>query len=233
MKKTEEQKLTATEKLANEANSWIAKNAKIVGIIGGVVVVAIIALAVLFSQLDKKTNEQFTSIELVCSTYNSLFSYDPETEEYAAAYSEFKAGADELVATVGLKKYPGAKAALLLADYAFLEEKDYEKALAGYLEVAEAQSKTYLAQVAAINIAVCYDNLNNVDAALEAYNNLWDKYGKDGLYASRALFNSARLYEAKGQMDLAIATYEQLLGEFQDMASEYAKLAQSRIAQLN
>ena len=32
---------------------------------------------------------------------------------------------------------------------------------------------------------------------------------------------------------LAISIYEQLVGEFGDYGSEYAKLAQSRIAQLN
>ena len=84
-----------------------------------------------------------------------------------------------------------------------------------------------------MNAAACNENLGNVDVALETYNKLWDEYGKEGLYGSRALFNAARIYEGKGQMDLAVALYEQLIGEYQDVASEYAKLAQSRIAQLN
>ena len=233
MKKTEEQKLTATEKIANGANNWLAANGKLVGIIAGVVVIAIIALAVVFSQMDKKNQKQFSLIEEVASTYNELFSMDPASDEYATAVEDFKNCANELVEASGLKKYPGAKAALLLADYAYAEDKNYEEALELYNNVAEAQSKTYLAQVAKINAAACYENLGDVDAALEIYNDLWDEFGTDGVYGSRALFNTARIYESKGQTDLAIATYEQLLGEFEDVGSEYAKLAKSRIAQLN
>ena len=233
MKKTEETKLTATEKLANNANSWIEKNIKLVSILGCVVVVLIIALAVVFSQVDKKAEAKFVAIEEVAHLYNNIFTIDPATEEYSAAVSEFKTAANNLIASSSLKEYPGAKAALLLADFAYLEDGDSATALEYYSDVEEAQSKTYLSQVAAMNAAACNENLGNVDAALETYNKLWDKYGKEGLYGSRALFNAARIYEGKGQMDLAVALYEQLIGEYQDVASEYAKLAQSRIAQLN
>lgn len=233
MKKTEEKKLTATEKLATKTNTWIEKNAKFIAIGAGVVVVLLIALAVVFSQLDKKAEAKFAAIEEVASLYNNLFTLDPESDEYKAAVDEFKTAANDVLASSGLNEYPGAKAALLLGDYAFVEDNDYATALEYYNDVEEAQSKTYLSQLAAINAAACNENLGNIDAALDAYINLWDTYGADGLYGSRALFNTARLYEAKGQMDLALATYEQLVGEYQDVSSEYAKLAKSRIAQLN
>lgn len=233
MKKTEEQKLTAAEKIAKVADGWLAKNYKLVSIIAGVLVVAIIALAVLFSQLDKKSEAKFSAIDNVATLYNNLFTLDIDSDEYKTAVEEFKTAANDVLASSSLKEYPGAKAALLLGDYEFLEAKNYDAALGYYTSIESAQAKTYLSQVAAMNAAACNENLGNVDAALEAYNKLWDTYGAEGIYGSRALFNSARIYESKGQMDLAKATYEQLIGEYQNVASEYANLAKSRLAQLN
>ena len=66
----------------------------------------------------------------------------------------------------------------------------------------------------------------------DIYNAFFDEYGLESFYSSRALFNAARLTEESDKA-LAISIYEQLVGEFGDYGSEYAKLAQSRIAQLN
>ena len=223
MAKKDETKLTSTEKFAEKTNLWIGDHAKLLLGIGIAIIVALIALVVVFAVLGKTTEKKFDALSALEVSYSKIEEIGNE---------EFISEAEALVSDAGLKTYPGAKAALLIADVSY-DNADYATALEWYQKVADAQKDTYLYQVATIDAAATNEMLGNSTAALDQYNLLWETFGKDGLYGSRALFNAARLYEKEGNIDLAKATYEQLVGEYGDSQSEYSALATTRLAQLN
>ena len=223
MAKKDENKLTPTEKFADKTNQWIGDHAKLLLTIGVAVIVALLILVICLSFVGKSKTKKFDSLSALEVSYSKLEEIGDE---------EFIKEAEALVSDAGLKTYPGAKAALLIA-YVSYDNEDYQTALDWYSKVASNQSGSYLYQVAVMNSAACNEMLGNTSVALDQYNSLWEKYGKDGLYGSRALFNAARLYEADGNLELAKATYEQLTGEYSNSQSEYASLAKTRLAQLN
>lgn len=223
MAKKDENVVTRTEKIAESTNSWIGAHAKMLIGIGVAVVVALLVLLVVFSVLNNKKESKFDSLTALETSYQDLENIGDE---------QFITECEALITEAGLKSYPGAKAALYLADVAYGNE-DYTTALDWYTQLAEAQADTYLYQVATVNAAACNEMLNNNAEALKLYNTLWDSFGKSGLYGSRALFNAARIHEAQGNLDMAIASYEQLIAEYEDIQSEYAALAKTRLAQIN
>ena len=154
---------------------------------------------------------------------------DGDAEGYAEAKNNVIAGAEELAKNP--KNYPGAKANLILADMAF-DDGDYNKAIELYSLVASSQTKTFLREVALMSLAASYEENGDKAAALKVYNDFFDEYDTESFYSSRALFNAARLTEETDKA-LAISIYEQLIAYFESYNSEYAKLAKSRVAQLN
>lgn len=233
MSNKKEENLTSTEKFAGKIETWLGKNSKLLTIIIAVLVVVVVALVVILSVSDSKDDKKYSALYAIEKQSDSLIIMDPASDEYKNARSALESDADSLIASSSIKKYPAAKATLILADIAY-DNAEYEKALELYSSVVENQKKnSYMVQVATMNAAACNEALNNNSEALALYNKLWDDYGHDGIYASRALFNVARLYEKLGNIDLAKATYDQLAGEFSDANSEYSKLATSRSAQLS
>ena len=230
MAKKEKKKLTANEILVNKTEGWIATHKGL--IIGAVAVVAAAILVAIIITVVSSSGDDGVNTSLVTlqSDYESYQVMDSDDEEYASSLANVKAEAEALVAKPGVKKYAGAKAALILADIAY-SDGDYAAAVDYYNTVYEAQADTYLGQVALMSKAAALEESGDTDGALEAYNLVWDKYGVSGIYASRALFNAARLTE-NSNVDLAISMYEQLAGEFEEASSEFAKLATSRASQL-
>ena len=230
MAKKEKKKLTANEILVNKTEGWIATHkAWIIGFVA--VIVAAILVAIIITVVSSKGSDSVsTSLVTLQSDYESYQVMDSDDEGYEDALQNVKTEAEALIASPGVKKYAGAKAALILADLSF-NDGDYASAAEYYNTVYEAQKDTYLGQVALMGKAASLEESGDTDGALEAYNSVYDTYGVGGIYASRALFNAARLTE-KSNIALAISMYEQLAGEFEEAGSEFAKLATSRASQL-
>ena len=206
----EKAKLTGSEKVSNSLNAFLAKHTKLVIAVFVAVIVIISALAIILTSISS-------------------------SDEYAAALGSFRSNAESLVA-LGLDTYPGAKAQYLLADYAY-ENGEYQEAADLYMQIADAMSDTYLAQLCLMNAAACYDNLGSSSEALALYNRVFDTYGEETAFAPKALYNAARIYEEQGNRDLAVATLEQLTGLYLETAtgsaSEYAKLAEAQLLSMN
>ncbi len=231
-KKNKENELTATERFAGKVENWLGLHARLLTIIIAVLLVVVVALVVVLSISEKSDNKKYSDLYSVEKQASELKTLDPSTDEYKSAKSTLEENANSLITSSSMKKYPAAKATMILADIAF-EDGEYESALSLYSSVSDNQKKSYLGQVASFNAAVCNENLGNDEEALSIYNKLWDDYGHDGVYASHALFNVARLNEKLGRIDIAKATYEQVAGEFANTESEFAKMASSRAAQLS
>lgn len=234
--KEKEVNLTASQKISSKLNDFIGRHAKLLVAIAALVIVLIIVLAVALTMMQSASEKKFNSLLDLEAQYSSLSLMSSGDEAYQSTADEFIKSADALIASSSLKEYPGAKAELLLADLAFSQE-NYQEAADHYRAVADAQSGSYLAEVAIMNEAACYDNLGDQAKALELYNYVFDTFGTDSAYAPKALFNAGRLYEAMGDTELAKASFEQLTGLYlmteSGTVSEYARLAQSHLVTMN
>ena len=234
--KEKEVNLTASQKISSKLNDFIGRHAKLLVAIAALVIVLIIVLAVALTMMQSASEKKFNDLLDLEAQYSSLSLMSSGDEAYQSTADEFIKSADALIASSSLKEYPGAKAELLLADLAFSQE-NYQEAADHYRAVADAQSGSYLAEVAIINEAACYDNLGDQAKALELYNYVFDTFGTDSAYAPKALFNAGRLYEAMGDTELAKASFEQLTGLYlmteSGTVSEYARLAQSHLVTMN
>ena len=234
--KEKEVNLTASQKISSKLNDFIGRHAKLLVAIAALVIVLIIVLAVALTMMQSASEKKFNDLLDLEVQYSSLSLMSSDDEAYQSTADEFIKSADALIASSSLKEYPGAKAELLLADLAFSQE-NYQEAADHYRAVADAQSGSYLAEVAIMNEAACYDNLGDQAKALELYNYVFDTFGTDSAYAPKALFNAGRLYEALGETDLAKASFEQLTGLYlvtdTGAVSEYARLAESHLITMN
>ena len=234
--KEKEVNLTASQKISSKLNDFIGRHAKLLVAIAALVIVLIIVLAVALTMMQSALEKKFNDLLDLEAQYSSLSLMSSDDEAYQSTADEFIKSADALIASSSLKEYPGAKAELLLADLAFSQE-NYQEAADHYRAVADAQSGSYLAEVAIMNEAACYDNLGDQAKALELYNYVFDTFGTDSAYAPKALFNAGRLYEAMGDTELAKASFEQLTGLYlmteNGTVSEYARLAQSHLISMN
>ena len=234
--KEKEVNLTASQKISSKLNDFIGRHAKLLVAIVALVIVLIIVLAVALTMMQSASEKKFNDLLDLEVQYSSLSLMSSDDEAYQSTADEFIKSADALIASSSLKEYPGAKAELLLADLAFSQE-NYQEAADHYRAVADAQSGSYLAEVAIMNEAACYDNLGDQAKALELYNYVFDTFGTDSAYAPKALFNAGRLYEAMGDTELAKASFEQLTGLYlmteSGTVSEYARLAQSHLVTMN
>ena len=226
-KNDKEVQLTYAEKLVNSTNTWLGKHGKVLAIIVAVVVAVIVIASVVTVVVNSSNKKTYEKLDALTAQYSEFTVMDSDAEGYDSAKSTLVADAEALRA----KNYPGAKATMVLADLAY-EDGDYVKAIELYDEVAEGQKKTFLREVALMSMAAALEENGDKNSARDIYNEFFDEYGLESFYSSRALFNAARLTEESDKA-LAISIYEQLVGEFGDYGSEYAKLAQSRIAQLN
>ena len=227
--KDKEVQLTASEKMTQSVDSWLGRHIKLIASIVIAVVAVIVIAAIVTVVVNNNQSKRYEKLDAVTASYAEFSAMDGDAEGYAEAKNNVMAGAEELAKNP--KNYPGAKANLILADMAF-DDGDYNKAIELYSLVASSQTKTFLREVALMSLAASYEENGDKAAALKVYNDFFDEYDTESFYSSRALFNAARLTEETDKA-LAISIYEQLIAYFESYNSEYAKLAKSRVAQLN
>ena len=227
--KDKEVQLTASEKMTQSVDSWLGRHIKLIASIVIAVVAVIVISAIVTVVVNNNQSKRYEKLDAVTASYAEFSAMDGDAEGYAEAKNNVIARAEELAKNP--KNYPGAKANLILADMAF-DDGDYNKAIELYSLVASSQTKTFLREVALMSLAASYEENGDKAAALKVYNDFFDEYDTESFYSSRALFNAARLTEETDKA-LAISIYEQLIAYFESYNSEYAKLAKSRVAQLN
>ena len=121
----------------------------------------------------------------------------------------------------------GARANMLCADLTFQQGK-FEESANYWKNAAAKAKKSYIAPIAYYNLAACYEELNNLDAAAENYKLAADD--EEFVLKSHAEFSYARVLETQGKYAEAVAAYNDLNDKFS--GSEWANLAKTRIIAL-
>lgn len=219
----------STGKIVNVFNNFLSANKKILIIIGIVLVVALIALWIGLSVSSAIAQKNQLAIDQLQISYDAWVALeDKNTAEAKASYDELVSALSALAGKGGAK-YPVLKAGYLLG-LVYYTNGDYQNALNRFADVAAKGSETYLAPLSLNNCGVTSELLGDTTKALEYYQKVYDTYGNDAAESAKALFSVARIHEANKEIELAKAVFQQLVDEFP--ASEYAKLAQSRLVLL-
>jgi tetratricopeptide (TPR) repeat protein len=223
-RKEEEKKLSIEEKAQAKVTSFFVKNRVAILIAIAAVVVVVIGLFVILGINSSKAEKLQLQIQDLQGQLSTVL-----TSEDQAVKDKYVADLKAL-AGLGGKSYPAVKASYLLGlYYSALDTPDYASAITFYKAAYDAGKTTYLGALALYNLAVVTEENGDSAGALELYNQCYDEFSDDVEYAvsEKALFSSARLYEANGNKDLAKANYQVLADSFS--YSEYGKLSAAKL----
>jgi tetratricopeptide (TPR) repeat protein len=128
--------------------------------------------------------------------------------------------------------YPSAKAWSVIADV-YYGRALWKEAEDAYIKSAVTAKNIYIAPVSYYNAAVCAEESNNIDSAIEYYTKA-SEY-PDFPQGSHAQFSIGRLYEEQNKNDLAKSAYQAVVDNWtRDNVSdnEWISLANSRLIAL-
>ena len=225
-KKTE---TTASGRIAARFNAFLIAKKRILIITAAVIVLLVVGLWVGLSIADTRADDLQVAIDNAQRTYSEWAFHEDRSSSEAQAMRQSLVEDLSALAQKGGRSYPVLKADYLLGLVSY-EEGAYQQALESFSQVAQKGSGTYMGSLALFNAAVASEQLGDDAKALEYYQSVYDTYGSDAAEAAKALFSVARLQERAGNTELARAVLQQLADEF--AASEYAKLARSRLVVL-
>ncbi len=151
--------------------------------------------------------EAIKTIEFKNINYNIAYCYF-KLKEYEQAGNFFQAHLD----AKRDDKLRTNDSYLRLADSRFVTTK-YFPALEAYNKVIEF--KSFDADYAAFQKAICYGFLSKNDQKIENFNQFLKNYPKSQ-YRDDAIYELGNTYVAENKTDLAVKTYDQLLSEFKN-----------------
>lgn len=213
------EEMTASKKLAG----FIEKNKKAFIAILIVLVCCLIGYIIFASVAKSNKSKNLQALDEISYELTSKSS-DLEDAEIEARIATALEKAAPLTKKGGVV---GARANMFCAELAFKQEK-YEDAANYWKDAAAKAKKSYLAPIAYFNLATCYENLGNVDAAMENYKLAADN--NDFVMRTHAMFSYGRILEAKADYVNAAAAYTELNDNFP--SDSWAKLAKSRLISL-
>lgn len=213
---------TESVHISDRITDFVQKNRKPLLAVMIIAAVGIVGLAVFFSVrngLQKKAIITLEEIEEKRALLGDLSdgSKSAEAEDLLQEITEFAPK------TFG---YASARSYSLAASI-YMDQGDWEKAEAAYLDSARKAGKTYLNPLGLYNAAVAAEEQGNLEKALDYYTQSLDFSGNFPA-ASRARFNMGRIYETRKDAEAALEAYRTLI-EKASPDSNWAKLAQSRI----
>ena len=225
----QQEEMTTAAKLESKFNAFLLAKKKLLIIIAVAILVIVVGLWIGLSVADSRADNLQLAIDNAQRTYDQwMVQENRDSSEAQALRESLVADLTELSGKGG-KSYPILKSEYLLGLIAYTEGA-YSEAMEHFASVAQKGNGTYMGSLALYNAGATSELLGDTAQALEYYQSLYDTYGSDAAESARALFSVARLHEHQGNVDLARAVLQQLADEFS--ASEYAKLARSRLVTL-
>lgn len=213
------EKTTASAKL----DSFLTKNKK------GVIVTFIVILALIIGFLcfeiitSSGSNKNLAAVE---AYYYELVT-DSNGLDDAAAAKRATECLENLAPYTKKSGIAGLRANFLSAELAYIQE-DYEGAIAFYDAAIAKGKKSYTAPICYYNKGVCYEELNKLEDAAQAYRAAAEF--EDYVMASHAYFSLGRVLEAQGDYTGAAEAYKTINDKFVD--DDWGNLAKTRLIEL-
>ena len=214
---------TEKETLATSLNSALEKSKGAVIAVSAIVVVAIVAVAVFATVRAKSIEKGISQVDSI--SYN-LTNESKDLSESDVAARQAKA-LEELAALSDKKGVVGLRANMLIAEINF-SQNNYENARSAWLKALGAKGKNYTTSLCYYNAAVCSENLNDSEKAIEYYKAASED--EEFLLIDHALFSLARVNEVNEKYEDAKAAYEKLSSLHS--SSSWAQIAKTRLIAL-
>jgi len=218
--KEKTEKVAVKQKLA----LLIQKNSKI--LLAFIVLIVVIVLALLvYNSFQLKNIEKYTQeIESIQDEYTTLTTTVDETEKVTLEKA-ILIKLDKLIASSSMNY--ALQRALFIRANIYYQNQEWDKSIADFNLLAKDFSNSYLAPISLINTAICYEDSNRLDQAIETYHLVIQDYSKVSPEIPNIYFSLGRLYEHQGNIDSALTEYNNLVDSFPD--SNWTNLARSRI----
>lgn len=192
------------------------------GSLAGIVVVLMGVLV--YVEFQKKYLEESTRrIEEVLKQVSKY--HQASGEEKEKTEKEIFKELDAILSTYP-SYYAAVRALHVKADLLF-EKKEYKAASELWETLAKKYPKSHLAPIALMRVAVCKEEVGDLDGALQALKEVDTRYGKTFPETPHILFSMGRLYEAKRSYSEAANAYNRLVDEYPQ--SSWTKLARNRL----
>lgn len=211
------------ETTSDKVNGFLEKNRVVLFSILGVVVAAIVILAVVLSVSSKSAEKTIAAVDEITYTLTK----DSASLEEADLTARLESAMEAVTPYLNKGGVGGVRANMLAGELAFVK-KDYEKAYDYWTAALSKGKKSYTAPICAYNTAVCAEELGKLDVACENYKKAADN--KDFIMKAHAKFSLGRVYEALNDSEKALETYKGLIDETPN--DSWAKLAKSRVLAL-
>ncbi|MDD4083677.1 MAG: tetratricopeptide repeat protein [Sphaerochaetaceae bacterium] len=213
-------------KISEKISNFFVNYRKQLAIVGSIILVVLLVLIIFVNSSNKREQSLQVQIAQKQDEIGVLFQDSEFTPEEVA---DMITSLEEM-ASSGRKSYSGTKALYLLGLTEF-NAGDFENAYDYFMKCYENNKKIYLSPIALFNAGAMKENLDDQQAALDLYKQVWNEFSNDSPVSIKSLFSTARLYETYlKDMPLAKTTYQQIVDQFS--TSEYAKLASNRISEL-
>lgn len=195
-------------------------------ILAGIVIIVVILTALagwsIYSQGVKK--EFGAKIEKLGDDY-SQWKNEADATKKAQLEKSFVSELKDLE-TKAPDSYALLKAYFIQGEFQ-TDKKQWKEAATSFEKVFSLDNKSYLAPVALVNSAVCYENAQDSAKALQQYKAFLLSYPKNALLAPQVNFSQGALLESLGKTAEAIKSYQGNVENFPD--SDWTKLSRDRL----
>ncbi|MBQ9630752.1 MAG: tetratricopeptide repeat protein [Treponema sp.] len=214
------EKESASEKLS----SFMLKNRKIILALSACVIVAVVAVCLYIALSQRASQKAISEIEKIEYELTDN-SFSLSEEELAERKKIAKEKLGQYLSKSGIV---GVRSNMIAADLAF-SERDFENAKSYWITAASKGKNSYTAALAYFNVAVCAEELNDLDTAISYYSRSADF--TDFYLSPHARFSEGRVYEQKNDYANAKKAYTALVDSKPN--DTWANLAKTRLLSLD
>ena len=223
--------LTTKQKILKQFSSFLSSRGKILLLFSIILLLAIIGIAV-YSEIRASVSEKSTIlIEELEEKYNpeaAGLNENSDEQKKTESVESIIASLDDIIAKYS--SYYAGQRALYMKGTIYFDEKQYDKAVENFSAVADKYKKSYLAPISLHNIAVCYEELGDIDSSISYYKKITERYSNDYPNITHVLFSLGRLYETKEEFNTALEYYNMLGDKYTD--SDWTIFSKDRIIYL-
>ena len=207
--------------LRERVNDALARHWKLAVLILSIVVVTMASILVLDRVGSSRKSESAMLAEDIQEAYLEWIRAVPEERDDAAV---------EVLMDKALEDYAktfAAQRAYFTRGLMALEKEEWEASAEAFETLAEKWTDSYLAPVSLFNAGSAREQAGDVDAAVELWTALTEKYADVSPDAPETLFNLGRIAESRGDGEGAVGYYRDIAAKYPE--SRWTDLAKSRI----
>ena len=222
------EELTFKQKLLKFISNFLSSRWKLLIIlIAGILVFAI--GATVYNEIRSSINEKATiQIEEIEDSYLAVAGMENDETGKSEKIIEIINSLDNVIDKYST--FYAAQRALFFKGDVLFQDKQYDKASEIFNSFAEKYKKTYLAPIALNNAAVCYENTEQNDKAIDTYKKIENNYASDYPDISHVIFSLGRLYEVKEDYKTSSDYYNLITSKYTN--SDWTNFARDRIIYL-